>query len=49
MIASANPSIPLFYAHGVAIPKLGFGTGRIGDKSSLDAYGERVAHALKLG
>lgn len=40
---------PVVNAHGVAIPKLGFGTGRIGDKTSLDAYSERVAHALKLG
>lgn len=42
-------AIPDFNAHGVAIPKLGFGTGRIGDKLNLDAYSERVAHALKLG
>ena len=41
--------IPVFNAHGAAIPKLGFGTGRIGDKTSIDAYGEIVAHALKLG
>ena len=42
-------STPLTTANGAAIAKLGFGTGRIGDKSNLDAYGERVAHALKLG
>ncbi len=42
-------TIPVFHAHGAAIPKLGFGTGRIGDKTSIDAYGEIVAHALKLG
>jgi 2,5-diketo-D-gluconate reductase B len=42
-------TIPVFHAHGAAIPKLGFGTGRIGDKSSIDAYGEIVANALKLG
>ena len=42
-------SIPVVTSHGVTIPKLGFGTGRIGDKSNLDAYGECVAHALKLG
>ncbi len=49
MIASINTNIPLLHAHGVAIPKLGFGTGRIGDKTSLDDYSERVAHALTLG
>ena len=42
-------ALPVFNAHGVAIPKLGFGTGRIGDKTNIDAYSERVAHALKLG
>jgi 2,5-diketo-D-gluconate reductase B len=42
-------TIPVFQAHGATIPKLGFGTGRIGDKSSIDAYGEIVANALKLG
>jgi len=42
-------NIPTFDAHGVAIPKLGFGTSRIGDKTSMDAYGELVANALKLG
>jgi 2,5-diketo-D-gluconate reductase B len=42
-------TIPVFHAHGFDIPKLGFGTGRIGDKSSIDAYGEIVANALKLG
>lgn len=42
-------NIPVFDSHSMAIPKLGFGTGRIGDKSSLEAYGEIVAHALKLG
>jgi 2,5-diketo-D-gluconate reductase B len=40
---------PAFTAHGVSIPKLGFGTSRIGDKSSMDTYGELVANALKLG
>lgn len=42
-------SVPVFHGHGVAIPKLGFGTGRIGDKTSIDGYGEIVAHALKVG
>lgn len=37
------PSIPTFNTHGVAIPKLGFGTSRMGD------CGELVANALKLG
>lgn len=41
--------IPAFDAHGVAIPKLGFGTSRMGDKSELEAYGGLVANALKLG
>jgi diketogulonate reductase-like aldo/keto reductase len=41
--------IPDFTSHGITIPKLGFGTGRIGDKTSIDAYGGLVAHALKLG
>lgn len=36
-------TIPTFTTHGVAIPKLGFGTSRMGD------CGELVAHALKLG
>jgi len=40
---------PAFDAHGVAIPKLGFGTSRMGDKSELEAYGGLVANALKLG
>lgn len=42
-------NIPVVEAHGVAIPKLGFGTGRIGDATGLDSYGEVVANALKLG
>ncbi len=42
-------TIPTFDTHGVAIPKLGFGTSRMGDKSALDAYGGLVANALKLG
>jgi len=36
-------NIPTFNAHGVAIPKLGFGTSRTGE------CGELVANALKLG
>jgi diketogulonate reductase-like aldo/keto reductase len=36
-------------AHGVTIPKLGFGTSRIGDMTSIDAYSELVANAIKLG
>ena len=36
-------TIPTFTTHGVAIPKLGFGTSRMGD------CGEIVANALKLG
>ena len=39
MIASINTNIPLLHAHGVAIPKLGFGTGRIG---ALDTVTVRV-------
>ncbi len=42
-------AIPVFRSNGMTIPRLGFGTGRIGDKTSLDVYGERVAHALQLG
>ncbi len=42
-------NIPTFNAHGVSIPKLGFGTSRIGDTTSMEAYSELVAHALKLG
>ena len=42
-------SIPVFRSNGIVIPRLGFGTGRIGDKTSLDGYGELVTHALKLG
>lgn len=42
-------SIPAFNSPGIAIPRLGFGTGRIGDKTNIEVYGERVAHALKLG
>lgn len=41
--------IPIFETPSIRIPRLGFGTGRIGDKTSLDAYGEVVASALKLG
>ena len=42
-------TIPILNTHGVTIPKLGFGTGRIGDKTNIDAYSELVANALKLG
>ena len=42
-------TIPTLNTHGVSIPKLGFGTSRIGDMTSMDAYSELVAHALKLG
>jgi 2,5-diketo-D-gluconate reductase B len=42
-------NIPVIQSRGAAIPKLGFGTGRMGAKTSLDAYGEIVANALKLG
>jgi 2,5-diketo-D-gluconate reductase B len=42
-------TVPLLRTRGITIPQVGFGTGRIGDKTSLEAYGERVAHALKLG
>jgi len=31
------------------MPRLGFGTGRIGDDSDIDGYGEVVASALKIG
>lgn len=41
--------IPVFNTQGMALPRLGFGTGRIGDNSNIDAYGELVAHALTLG
>jgi len=41
--------IPDFRSNGITIPRLGFGTGRMGARTSLDAYGEIVAHALKLG
>jgi 2,5-diketo-D-gluconate reductase B len=41
--------VPLVTSGSANIPKLGFGTGRIGDNSNLDDYSERVAHALKLG
>ena len=41
--------IPAFSSHGVSIPKLGFGTSRIGDMTSIEAYSELVANALKLG
>ncbi len=37
------PTIPLLQTKGLSIPKLGFGTSRMGD------CGELVAHALKLG
>lgn len=40
---------PIVTCLGASMPKLGFGTGRIGDKSNIDAYGEVVAHALTLG
>lgn len=42
-------NIPNVTAHGVNIPKIGFGTSRIGDTTSMDSYGELVANALKLG
>jgi diketogulonate reductase-like aldo/keto reductase len=42
-------NIPAFNAHGVTIPKLGLGTSRIGDMTDMNAYGELVASALKLG
>jgi diketogulonate reductase-like aldo/keto reductase len=42
-------NIPTFNTHGVSIPKIGFGTSRIGDTTSIEAYSELVAHALKLG
>ncbi len=42
-------NIPTLNAHGVIIPNLGFGTSRIGDTTSMDAYSELVANALKLG
>ncbi len=41
--------IPTFSSHGAVIPRLGFGTSRIGDTSSMDAYAEVVANALKIG
>ncbi len=41
--------IPTFNSHGAVIPRLGFGTSRIGDTSSMDAYAEVVANALKIG
>jgi 2,5-diketo-D-gluconate reductase B len=44
-----SAAIPDFRSNGITIPRLGFGTGRMGAKTSLDAYGEIVAHALKLG
>ena len=33
----------------INVPSPGFGTGRIGDKTNMGAYSERVAHALTLG
>ncbi len=42
-------NIPTLSTHGVSIPKLGFGTSRIGDTTSIEAYSELVANALKLG
>jgi 2,5-diketo-D-gluconate reductase B len=36
-------TIPIFNSHGVAIPRLGFGTSQMGD------CGELVANALRLG
>ena len=40
---------PNFENSAIKIPRLGFGTGRRGDASSIDAYGEVVANALKIG
>lgn len=40
---------PVFETPTLKMPRLGFGTGRIGDNTNIDAYGEVVANALKLG
>jgi diketogulonate reductase-like aldo/keto reductase len=45
-----NTPVPVFTtAGGMKMPRLGYGTGRMGSTTSLDAYGEIVARALKLG
>ena len=42
-------SIPVFTGNGINMPRLGFGTSRIGDTSDMEAYAEVVANALKIG
>lgn len=45
-----NAPVPVFTtASGMKMPRLGYGTGRIGATLSLSEYGEVVAHALRLG
>ena len=41
--------VPVIHSHGAVIPKIGFGTSRIGDLTSVDDYAEVVAQALKIG
>jgi diketogulonate reductase-like aldo/keto reductase len=42
--------VPVFEtAGGMKMPRLGLGTGRIGNTADLDNYGDVVAHALRTG
>ena len=41
--------VPLFESSRIKMPRLGLGTGRIGNTANMDTYGEVVAHALKTG
>ena len=41
--------VPLFESPRIKMPRLGLGTGRIGNTANMDTYGEVVAHALKTG
>lgn len=42
-------AVPAFETPRLKMPRLGFGTGRRGDESDIDAYGEVVTNALKIG
>lgn len=42
-IVSSGANVPLLHMHGITIPKLGFGTSRMGDCGAI------IANALKLG
>ena len=37
-------SIPVFTGNGINMPRLGFGTSRIGDTSDMEAYEIGRAH-----